>query len=83
MASGSVLVVDDRGCRKLLVDDGVTGWLCHDDREFVYEAARCAFEQEERNTMRRAARYKLERTWGFENAARSWQLVFDARARLR
>ena len=83
MASGSVLVVDDRGGWKLLVDDGVTGWLCRDDREFVYKASRCAFEQEERNAMRRAARDKLERTWGFENAAQSWQLVFDAWARLR
>ena len=76
-------MVDDRGGWKLLVDDGVTGWLCRDDREFVYKASRCAFEPEERNTMRRAARDKLERTWGFENAAQSWQLVFDAWARLR
>jgi len=83
MASGSILVVDNRGGWKLLVDDGVTGWLCRDDREFVYKASRCAFEKEERDAMRRAAREKLERCWGFEEAARSWEQVFAAWAKLR
>ncbi len=83
MASGSVLVADRRGGWELLVDDGVTGWLCRDDREFVYKASRCAFEKDERDAMRRAAREKLEEGWGFDISARSWEKVFDAWASLR
>ena len=37
----------------------------------------------ERDTMRRAAREKLERLWGFETSAQSWEHVFAAWARLR
>lgn len=77
MASGSILVVDDRGGWKLQVEDGVTGWLCGDDREFVYKASRCAFEHEERNAMRRAAREKLNRDWGLRAAMDSWARVFE------
>ena len=78
MASGSVLVVDNRGGWKLQVDDGITGWLCHDDREFVYKASRCAFEPEERAAMRTAARQKLEQGWGLQTAMDSWEQVFEA-----
>ncbi len=78
MASGSVLVVDDRGGWRLQVEDGKTGWLCRDDREFVYKASRCAFESEERREMRHAARHKLEREWGQETAMQSWESVFAA-----
>ncbi|ADB18362.1 hypothetical protein Psta_3705 [Pirellula staleyi DSM 6068] len=77
MSSGSVLVVDRRGGWQLQVDDGITGWLCADDREFVYKASRCAFEFEERQQMRIAAREKLERVWGIEAAMKSWAQVFD------
>jgi glycosyltransferase involved in cell wall biosynthesis len=76
MASGSILVVDRRGGWEIQVDDGITGWLCGDDREFVYKASRCAFEGEERDRMRLAAREKLEQVWGLEPAMRSWEQVF-------
>ncbi len=78
MSSGSVLVVDRRGGWEVLIEDGRTGWLCGDDREFVYKASRCAFEREEREAMRRAAREKLEREWGLEAGMESWGRVFDA-----
>jgi glycosyltransferase involved in cell wall biosynthesis len=78
MASGSILVVDNRGGWRLEVEDGVTGWLCNDDREFVYKASRCAFEHEERDRMRVAAREKLESTWGLQAAMDSWATVFEA-----
>jgi hypothetical protein len=83
MSSGSVLVVDRRGGWQTQVEDGVTGWLCGDDREFVYKASRCAFESDERERMRQAARAKLERTWGLEAAMRSWEQVFDCLASVR
>jgi glycosyltransferase involved in cell wall biosynthesis len=78
MSSGSVLVVDDRGGWRMQVEDGRTGWLCRDDREFVYKASRCAFEAAERDAMRHAARRKLEATWGLAAAMDSWNEVFAA-----
>jgi hypothetical protein len=76
MSSGSLLIVDRRGGWEVLVEDGRTGWLCRDDREFVYKASRCAFEREERERMRRAARERLEREWGLEAGMESWEQVF-------
>ena len=76
MSSGSLLVVDRRGGWNVLVEDGVTGWLCADPREFVYKASRCAFEREETESMRRRARQKLEQYWGLNVSAASWENVF-------
>lgn len=83
MSSGSILVVDNRGGWQLQVEDGVTGWLCADDREFVYKASRCAFEREERDRMRRSAKEKLTREWGLETAMRTWERVFREWMELR
>ena len=83
MASGSLLVVDNRGGWRLQVVDGVTGWRCREQREFVYKASRAAFETEERRAMARAARQRLETHWGLERSARSWERVFAAWQRLR
>lgn len=77
MSSGSLLVVDDKGGWKVLVEDGKTGWLCKNEREFVYKGSRCAFETEESNQMRRNAKNKLENEWGRENSAKSWENVFS------
>ncbi|QDT40360.1 Glycosyl transferases group 1 [Gimesia alba] len=76
MASGSILIVDNRGGWKLEVEDGVTGWLCKDEREFVYKASRCAFENEERSRMRFAALKKIQNAWGLQPAMDSWAQVF-------
>lgn len=76
MASGSVLVVDNRGGWQLQVEDGVSGWLCRDDREFVYKASRCAFETDERSKMRVNAAERLAQAWGMESAMSTWNSVF-------
>ncbi len=76
MASGSLLVVDRKGGWEVLVKDGKTGWLCSDQREFVYKASRTAFEQNESDDMRHAARECLEMEWGLAASARSWAQVF-------
>ena len=76
MSSGSLLVVDNKGGWQTLVEDGQTGWLCKDNREFVYKASRSAFEIKETNDMRYAARKKLEQEWGKENSMKSWEKVF-------
>lgn len=77
MASGSILIVDNRGGWKLQVNDGVTGWLCHDEREFVYKSSRCAFEYLERQAMRMAAKERLEQISGLMPAMDSWANVFE------
>jgi hypothetical protein len=77
MSSGCLLVVDNRGGWKELVVDGSTGWLCADDREFVYKASRCAFESVERKRMQHAASQRLDDLWGFETASQSWENVFE------
>ncbi len=77
MASGSLLVVDRKGGWKLQVEDGDTGWLCGNFREFVYKASRAAFEPQEREEMRRRARARLESQWGMEASAKSWEQVFE------
>lgn len=83
MSSGSVLIVDNRGGWKVQVHDTVTGWLCRDDREFVYKASRCAFEAEERAAMRQRAKASLEARWGLQAAMDSWARVFHSWASLR
>lgn len=82
MASGSLLVVDNRGGWKDIVEHGKTGWLCEDDREFVYRASRTAFERGETEEMRRAARKRLEENWGLEACMASWANVFQQIANL-
>lgn len=76
MASGSVLVVDDRGGWRLQVEHGRTGWLCADQRAFVYRASRLAHEPAERDAFRIAAREKLLSEWGLQAAMDSWEQVF-------
>lgn len=77
MSSGSLLVVDNKGGWKVLVEDGKTGWLCNDDREFVYKASRSAFEINETNDMRMRAKEKLENEWGKEPSIRCWEKIFE------
>lgn len=76
MSSGSLLVVDNRGGWQILVEDGKTGWLCKDDREFVYKASRSAFEKNESEQMRINAKNKLDQKWGKESSIESWSNIF-------
>ena len=76
MASGSVLLVDKRGGWKLQVENGKTGFLCTHPDEFIYKASRLAFEPQERQDMRLAAKTKLEKEWGLASSIQSWEHVF-------
>lgn len=77
MSSGSLLIVDNKGGWTKLVSDGKTGWLCNDNREFVYKSSRAAFEISETDDMRYAARQKLEDEWGKESSIKSWEKIFN------
>ena len=56
---------------------GQTGFLCRDQREFVYYASRAAFEREERKLMAVNARQWLETNWGMKQAKAQWTAFFD------
>lgn len=77
MASGCLLIVDDRGGWRELVLHGQTGFLCKDQREFVYYASRAAFERQERQQMAANAREWLEQEWGKEKALQQWGAFFE------
>jgi hypothetical protein len=76
MASGCLLIVDDRGGWREEVLHGQTGFLCKDQREFVYYASRAAFEKVERRQMAANARQLLVENWGMEQARREWSDFF-------
>jgi len=78
MASGCLLIVDNRGGWRELVMHKQTGFLCNDQREFVYYASRAAFEVEERRQMVRNARDWLQANWGLDQAQREWVRFFEA-----
>jgi len=78
MSSGSLLIVDKKGGWEVLVDDGKTGWLCADHREFVYKASRSAFESTETQELRINARNKIDQQWGKENSSKCWENIFNS-----
>jgi hypothetical protein len=83
MASGSVLIVDDRGGWRHLVDHGRTGWLCKHERDFIYYASKMAYEPELRDEMAQRAQLRGRELGGFERAQDSWDAVSRALVRLR
>jgi len=77
MASGCLLIVDNKGGWKEQVEHGVTGWLCNNEREFVYYSSRAAFEIEERRKMVDNAYDWLVSNWGMDNAIKEWTKCFN------
>jgi hypothetical protein len=76
MSSGSILIVDDRGGWRKQVKHGVTGWLCKNDREFIYYASKMAFEADLRKQMMMAAKRHCEELSSLEASMKSWERVF-------
>ena len=77
MASGSVLIVDNRGGWRRMVRHGVTGWLCDHERDFIYYASKMAYEPELRCRMANAARSRLATLAGESASAKSWCRVLS------
>jgi len=77
MASGTVMVVDNRGGWQLQVEDGVTGYLCNGPKEFIEKSSYLANNPEHKEQLRGSASLKLEREWGIENSMKSWDKVFS------
>ena len=78
MASGSVLVVDNRGGWRQMVEHGKTGWLCDHERDFIYYASKMAYEPNLRRDMAEAARERGMELGGLESSVASWEEIFEA-----
>lgn len=82
MASGSVLIVDNRGGWKQMIEHGKTGWLCDHERDFIYYASKMAYEPHLREDMAEAARLRGLELGGLVASMESWEKVFEAMANL-
>lgn len=82
MASGSVLIVDNRGGWKQMVRHGETGWLCDHERDFIYYASRMAYEPNLRADMAEAARTRGEALGSLSASSASWEEVLEEIAKL-
>ena len=78
MASGCLLIVDDRGGWRELVQHGQTGFLCRDQREFVYVfLPRQRSNEKTRRMMAARAREWVEAGWGMQSAMIAWSEYFE------
>lgn len=82
MASGSVLIVDNRGGWREMVEHGKTGWLCDNERDFIYYASKMAYEPHLRDDMAEEARLRGLELGGLEVSMESWKEVFEVMGRL-
>ena len=76
MSSGSILIVDKRGGWKKQVKHGVTGWLCDNEREFIYYASKMAFESDLRKEMAIEAKKWCNELSSLESSTKSWEKIF-------
>lgn len=82
MASGSVLIVDNRGGWKQMIRHGETGWLCDHERDFIYYASKMAYEPNMRRDMAEAARIRGRELGSLEASAESWREILEEMAKL-
>jgi len=75
MASGSVLIVDDRGGWRQMIEHGKTGFLCQHERDFIYYASKMAYEPELRKEIAHNGRQRGLELGGFEKAKESLEVV--------
>jgi hypothetical protein len=76
MASGSLLIVDDKGGWKKFIKHGETGWLCKRGRDFVYYGSRMAYEPQERERMaKKALEYLHDEVNNKEKSKKDWEKI--------
>jgi len=78
MASGSVLIVDNRGGWQQMVEHGKTGWLCDSPRDFIYYASKMAYEPNMRDDMAAAAYQRGLLLGGKQASISSWGAIFES-----
>ena len=77
-----MLVVDDRGDWKRMVEHGRTGWLWRHPRDFIYFASKMAYEPNQRADMAEAARLRGHELGGLEASAEEGGTLFLPAVRL-
>jgi Glycosyl transferases group 1 len=77
MSSGAVLIVDNRGGWKRMIEHGKTGWLCDKPADFIYYASKMAYEPDARAEIAQAAKARLPDLAGLEQSKESWKRVFE------
>lgn len=77
MYSGVPLVVDNKGGWKYMIEHGVTGFLCNNERDFIYYGSRLCYDFELRNKIAIAARIRAEELGGYEISKQTWSEVFE------
>lgn len=76
MSSGSVLIVDNAGGWQQMIEHGKTGWLCNNERDFIYYASKMAYEPNQRYDMAAAARERGLLLSNKEFSLESWKEIF-------
>lgn len=76
MASGTILVVNNRGGWTLQVKNEETGFLCDTSEDFINKSTFLANNPGKKEEIREASYKYLEDNWGLEKSMKSWDLVF-------
>ena len=82
MASGSVLIVENRGGWQLEVEHDITGFLCDTPDQFIEYGSRMAKHSKLRHQMAREGRDRLDDLYGAYASARTWMGIFKEIASL-
>ncbi|MEM6258617.1 MAG: glycosyltransferase [Planctomycetota bacterium] len=77
MSSGCVLIVDNRGGWRQMIEHGETGWLCNSPEDFIRYATRMANEPEKRAEMAQTACHRLHELSGKPIAQSAWSEVLN------
>ena len=77
MASGTVLLVDNRGGWQQMIEHGVSGWLCNHAEDFVRYGDLMANDPAKRREVAQAARVRLQEIAGRFSCSRSWRSVLE------
>ena len=77
MYSGKPLVVDNRGGWKHLIEHEKSGFLCNNEREFIYWGTRLAFEPDLRKRIAENALRKAKELSSYDKSMESWSSVFN------
>lgn len=76
MASGSVLIVNNRGGWKMQIDNGITGYLCNNTSDFIDKLERLVSRPDICQKFAQNARAKLEAEYSMKASASRWNDFF-------
>ena len=81
MSSGSVLVVDNRGGWKDIIDNGKTGFLCNNTKEFIEVIKNLIDNPKLLKSIAKNARTKLDTDFSYNESVSSWTKFFELLSR--